>query len=154
MQNKVNLTEQNWGKYFSEIVATSEWEMFEFVLKGKEYSNDCARGTVCAQSLKKDTLAVRDTKIELIISLGPKEFEIANVKGHTEQEAILELLKQGFLRENIIPKDKYDADSEPGVVLKQVPEYGETVNAEAKVEIYINSYKGEENSSTSSKPNR
>lgn len=141
------------GKYFSEITDNSEWEMFEFVLKDKEYSNDYARGTVCAQSIKEGTQAARDTKIELVISLGPKEFEIANVKDHTEQEAVLELLKQGFLRENIKILEKYDEDSEPGVVLKQVPESGETINAEAVVEIYINSYKGEDNPSTSSDSN-
>ncbi len=142
------------GKYFSEIVDNSEWEMFEFVLKGKEYSNDCARGTVCAQSLKKDTLAVRDTKIELIISLGPKEFEIADVTYHTEQEAILELLKQGFLRENIVINKLKDSNEDYGIVLRQVPESGETVNAEAKVEISVNYYKGDDDSSTSSESNQ
>ncbi len=132
------------GKYFAEIVENDEWEMFEFVLGNKVYSNDCPKGTVCAQSVKEGSEAVRDTKIELTISLGPKEFKIANVIGLEEQEAVLELLKQGFLYENIKVLEKYDEESEPGIVLEQVPDFGETVNAEAVVEIYLNSYKGDE----------
>ena len=138
------------GEYFSKILENEEWEMFEFVLVDKAYSNDYARGTVCAQSVEAGTEAVRDTKIELTISLGPKEFKIANVEELSEQEALLELLKQGFLRENIIIREKEDTDSTPGIVLSQSPEYGETVNAEAIVEIYVNSYKGDDVSSKSS----
>lgn len=142
------------GEYFSKIIENDEWEMFEFVLADKAYSNDYARGTVCAQSVEAGNEAVRDTKIELTISLGPKEFKIANVEELSEQEAILELLKQGFLRENIIIREKEDTDSKPGIVLSQSPEYGETVNAEAIVEIYVNAYKGDDVSSKSSTSDR
>jgi beta-lactam-binding protein with PASTA domain len=48
------------------------------------------------------------------------------------------------LYENIKVLEKYDEESEPGIVLEQVPAFGETVNAEAVVEIYLNSYKGDE----------
>ncbi len=136
------------GKYYSEIIDNSEWDMFEFVLTDKAYSNDYPKGTVCAQTIKAGTEAVRDSKIELTISLGPKEISIANLKGLEEQEAKFELLKQGFLYENIKVTEKYDPDSEPGVVISQVPEYGEKVNTEIVVEIYINSYKDEDSSST------
>lgn len=136
------------GKYFHEITENTDWEMFEFVLVDKSYSNDCPKGTVCAQSIKAGNEAVRDTKIELTVSLGPKEISIANLKGLTEQEAKFELLKQGFLYENIKVLEKYDEDSEPETVLEQVPKYGEKVNTEVMVEIYINSYKEDEDSQT------
>ena len=142
------------GKYYSEIIDNSDWEMFEFVLADKTYSNDYPRGTVCAQSLKEGTEAVRDTKIELTVSLGPKEISIANLKGLDEQAAKLELLKQGFLYENIKVLEKYDEDSDPATVLEQSPKYGEKVNTEVVIEIYINSYKDDSNSSSSTKPNR
>ncbi len=132
------------GKYFSEITDNEDWEMFEFILKDKAYSNDCPKGTVCAQSVEKDTQSPRDTKIEVTISLGPKEFSIANLKGMTEDKAKFELLKQGFLYENIKVLEKYDEDSEPGTVVEQSPKYGEKVNSEAIVEIYLNSYKGDD----------
>ena len=142
------------GKYFSEVTDNSDWEMFEFVLVDKVFSNDYPRGTVCTQSLKEGTEAVRDTKIELTVSLGPKEISIANLKGLDEQSAKFELLKQGFLYENIKVLEKYDEDSDPETVLEQSPKYGEKVNTEVVIEIYINSYKGDDNSATSSRTKR
>jgi serine/threonine-protein kinase len=130
------------GKYFSEIIDNDEYEMFEFVLKDKAYSDNCPKGTVCDQSVDTGTQSPRDTKIEVTISLGPKEFAIANLKGMDEDSAKLELLKQGFLYENIKVLEKYDEDSEPNTVIEQSPKYGEKVNSEAVVEIYINSFKG------------
>ena len=142
------------GKYYSEIEDNADYEMFEIVLADKAYSNDCPKGTVCEQSVKKGEEVARDTKIELTISLGPKEISIANLKGLDELNAKFELLKQGFLYENIKVLEKYDEDSEPGVVLSQTPKYGEKVNTEVEVEIYIKSYKGSENSSNSSSAGR
>ena len=99
------------------------------------------RGQICAQSVAEGTGVVRDTKIELTISLGPKEIKIANVLGLDETNAKLELLKQGFLYDNIEVLEKYDEDHEPGVVLEQEPKYGTQVSADSAVKIYINSYK-------------
>ena len=135
------------GKYFSEIIDNDEYEMFEFILKDKEYSDSCPKGTVCAQSVGAGTQSPRDTKIEVTISLGPKEFAIANLKGMDEDSAKLELLKQGFLYENIKILEKLDMDSKPGTVIEQSPKYGEKVNSEAVVEIYINSFKGDNTTS-------
>lgn len=135
------------GKYFSEIIDDENYEMFEFVLKDKAYSDSCPKGTVCGQSVEAGTQSPRDTKIEVTISLGPKEFAIANLKGMDEESAKLELLKQGFLYENIKVLEKYDEDSEPNTVIEQSPKYGEKVNSEAVVEIYINSFKGNDTSS-------
>lgn len=128
------------GKYYSEIVDNSENEVFEFIIKGKEFSSKYPKGTVCAQSVAAGSEQPRDTKIELTISLGPNEIKIANLKGLDETNAKLELLKQGFLYDNIEVLEKYDDESEPGVVLEQTPKYGETVNTDVAVKIYINSY--------------
>ena len=118
------------------------YEKFEFVIKGKEYSDKYQRGQICAQSVAEGTGVVRDTKIELTISLGPKEIKIANVLGLDETNAKLELLKQGFLYDNIEVSEKYDEDHEPGVVLEQEPKYGTQASADSAVKIYINSYTG------------
>ena len=135
------------SKYYSEIIKEEDYEMFEFVIKGVEFSDDCPKGTICQQSLKSGTEAVRDTKIEVVISMGPKEISIANLMGFTEDEAVLELLKQGFIYENIKILEKYDEDSEPGTVIDQNPKYGDKVNTSVAVEIYINSYTGDTSSS-------
>ena len=140
------------GKYYAELTDTTVpeaevYEKFEFVIKGKEYSDKYQRGQICAQSVAEGTGVVRDTKIELIISLGPKEIKIANVLGLDETNAKLELLKQGFLYDNIEVSEKYDEDHEPGVVLEQEPKYGTQVSADSAVKIYINSYTGSPDSS-------
>ena len=133
------------GMYFSQLedVLKDEYENFTFEIKGQEYS-DKARGTISAQSINAGSSVVKGTKIELIISLGPKEIKIANVIGQTKDEAILELLKQGFIYENIIVEEKYDTSKNPDVVIKQTPTYGTKVNTNVGVTIYVNSYKGEE----------
>lgn len=140
------------GKYYAELADTTVpeaevYEKFEFVIKGKEYSDKYQRGQICAQSVAEGTGVVRDTKIELTISLGPKEIKIANVLGLDETNAKLELLKQGFLYDNIEVAEKYDEDHEPGTVLEQEPKYGTQVSADSAVKIYINSYTGSSGSS-------
>ncbi len=138
------------GKYFAEIIENEEYEMFEFSIESKVYSNTATRGTVCNQSVKSGTQAVRDTKIVLTISLGKQEIAIPNLKGMDELNAKLELLKQGFLYENIKVTEKYDGDSQPQTVLEQSPKYGEKVSTDTVVEIYINSYTGDSEESSSS----
>lgn len=140
------------GKYYAELADTTQpeseiYEKFEFIIKGKEFNDKYPRGQICAQSVAEGTGVVRDTKIELTISLGPKEIKIANVLGLDETKAKLELLKQGFLYDNIEVLGKYDEDREPSTVLEQEPKYGTQISADSAVKIYINSYKGSADSS-------
>lgn len=133
------------GKYYSQIVdgkaENEEYEHFEFSIKGKEYSDKYARGTVCKQSVQAGTTVEKKTKVELTISLGTQDIKVANVTGLDEQSAKIELLKQGFLYENIEVVEKYDSEAKSGVVLDQTPKYGEKVNSEIGVRIFVNSYK-------------
>lgn len=131
------------GKYFYQLEDEEDYERFRFVIKGKEFSDKYERGMICAQSIAAGTPVQNETEIQLTISLGSKELTVANVVGLDEMSAKLELLKQGFLYENIIVEEMYDSESAPGVVLRQTPEYNETVNAEILVTIYVNSYEGD-----------
>ncbi len=131
------------GKYYSEVIEVEENEHFVFVIKGKEYSTQ-PRGTICNQSVAKDSRVKDETEIELTISLGPKEFKMPSVLNKTEEEAKLELLKLGFLYSNIEVLDKYDEDYAPDQIIEQYPAAGTTVNGEIAIKIYKNSYKGEE----------
>ncbi len=131
------------GKYFYQLEDEEDYERFKFVIKGKEFSDKYERGMICAQSVAAGTQVQNETEIQLTISLGSKEFTIANVVGLDEMSAKLELLKQGILYENIIVEEMYDSESAPGVVLRQTPEYNETINAETLVTIYINTYEEE-----------
>ncbi len=139
------------NKFYSEIINDADNEPFEFVIKDKQYSNKYPKGTICSQSVKANSKAPRDTKIELVISLGPKEIKIANLDGYDENTAKIVLLQQGFLYENIIINtDMYDEEKEPGTVLDQSPKYGDTVNTEVTVTVYINGYKGDDDTSQNS----
>lgn len=132
------------GKYYSQIEDIEDYDKFKFVIQGKTYSDKYPRGAICAQSIAAGTGVVKNTTIQLTISLGSKEFKIANVTGFTKEEAIIELMKQGFLYENIIVEESYDRSEPSGVVLEQSPEAKEKVNAEAVIRIYINTYTEED----------
>lgn len=134
------------GTYYYELLEDidDKYERFKFSIKGQEYSDKYERGTICAQSVAAGTTVQNETEIQVTISLGPKEFTIANVVGLDEMSAKLELLKQGFLYSNIEVIDRYDSEAEPGIVLEQSPAYGDNVTAQSYIKIYINSYKGDE----------
>lgn len=139
------------GKYYAEVKNNDEYEMFVFDVIDKVYSDSVPKGAIVSQSIAPTTEKKykRDTKIEFVISLGAKEIKMPNLIGMTEDEAILELLKHGFMYEFINSDsekeyEKYDEDSKPGVVLKQSPEYGTKVSTDIAVEFYVNSYTGEE----------
>lgn len=133
------------GKTYAEILEDEGNENFIFIIKdAKVYSSDYARGQICKQSVKKGTEVKKETKIELTISLGSKEFKMPNVVGLDEQTAKLELLKAGFLYENIKVLEKYDENSETEKILEQTPEYSKKVNADMVVSIYKNTYQGED----------
>ena len=130
------------GQTYTEISENNEYEKFDIIIADKAFSDKYPAGTVCEQSVAANSQVEKDTKIELTISVGPKEIKIASVKGFEEKDALLELLKQGFLYNNIEVLEKYDQDSKPGIVLEQNPAAGSQVSTESKVEIYINSYEG------------
>ncbi len=137
------------GSFYHQLMDNEKLERFEIVIKGKEYSDEYERGMICAQSVAAGTAVEDGTEIQITISLGPKEVTVANVVGLDEQSAKLELLKQGFLYDNIIVVEKYDSESEPGIVLEQDPAFGEPISTESIVHIYVNSYKGDNFSSSS-----
>lgn len=133
------------GKTYSEILENEEeYEKFQIIIADKAFSDKYPVGAICAQSLEPKSQVEKDTAIQITISLGAKEIEIASVKNLEEQAAKLELLKQGFLYSNIEVMEKYDEDAMPGVVLEQEPKAKTKVSTDIKVKIFINSYKGEE----------
>ena len=129
------------GKYYADIIEDDKYEMFQFVIIDKAYSDKYTKGMICAQSLEEGKEVERDTKIELTISLGSQEVTMPNLKGLTAAEAQLELLKQGFLYQNIEIKEKEDRDLPPETVVDQAPKFGDKVSTEIKATIYVNSYK-------------
>ena len=132
------------GKTYDEVIKSDENKPFEIIFKGGAYSTKYPKGQICAQSVKKGSEVAWETKIEITLSLGPKEIKVPNVVGLDELSAKIELLKAGFIYENIEVLEKYDENSEPGKVLEQTPEFKTTTNGFVDVKIYVNSYKGED----------
>ena len=140
------------GEYYADIIENEEYERFEFVIVDKQFSDEVPKGTVCSQSVKKDADVAKDTKIELVISLGPSTVKIANVlDGKTPNEAVMELLKQGFLYENIVVEHKYDESKSAGTIIAQEPKYGTEVSVDSRITLYVNDYAGEETASTTAR---
>lgn len=132
------------GEYYSAIVENEENENFVIKIKGKEFSNS-PRGTVIRQSVAKDSRVKKDTEIEVVISLGKQEFKMPSVLNMTKEEAIIALLKAGFLYENIDDTlEKYDEEYAPNVIIEQYPAAGDTVNADIAIKIYTNTYEGDD----------
>ncbi len=135
------------GKYFSDLTELQEedelYEKFTFTIKDKEYSDKYPKGTICSQSIKAGEEVQKETEIKVVISLGPKEIKIANVVGLTPDAAKLELLKQGFLYDNITIEEMYNSEKEPGTILEQEPKFGSSVNTEVGVKLFVNTYTGE-----------
>lgn len=132
------------GKYYTELKDIEDYKRFKFVIKGKEFNDKFAKGQICSQSVAAGTNVEKNTTIEIFISLGPSEVKIANILGLDLLNAKVELLKQGFLYDNIEVLEKYDEDRTPGTVIEQEPKQGTSVNTEVAIKVYVNSYTGEE----------
>ncbi len=128
------------GKYYSELKKLPDCDYFKISISGKTFSNTVPRGAICSQSVEAGKQLTRDSQINIVISLGPKSFRMANVVGQTRDKALIDLLKQGFLYNNIEVLEKEDPDSKPDVVLKQDPKPGEELTSDDSVTIYVNSY--------------
>lgn len=132
------------GKFYHELEELEHYERFKFSIKGKEYSDKFERGMICAQTVAAGSTVKNETEIQVTISLGPKEFKMKDVTGLDENSAILELLKQGFLYDNIIVETREDSTKKPETVITQFPEKNEKVTHESVIRIEVNSYKLEE----------
>ena len=126
------------GKYYSQIGEDDAVDKFVVNIDDKAFSNSAPKGTIISQSLPEGSKAVAKSEIKVVISLGPKTVRIANVLKLEPNEAKIELLKQGFLYENIEVIEKLDPDEKPNTVIKQDPEYGKEVSPDSSVKIYVN----------------
>lgn len=119
-------------------------ERFELFIIGKEYSDELPRGKVTRQTVEAGKSVVKDTEIGLYISLGPRNVSMPKILGLTQDEALLVLLKTGFLPENIeFLDDIYDDTASPLVALRVNYNEGDKVSLDSAITIYINSYTGD-----------
>lgn len=99
-----------------------------------DYSSTIEKGCVISQQYQEGVELERNTQVELVVSLGPLEYEIEDFAGMTidEVEALLADYKLVFS-----PQFIYDDEIEMGKAIRTVPVKGTVVKAGATVAVYI-----------------
>ncbi len=128
------------GKFYADICNNEDYENFKFEIASTEFSDSIPVGAVVSQDVKNGTQVKKGTVIKLTISSGSKTVKMPSLQGLKPEEAILTLLKNGFLYSNIeIDKESMlDEDKKLGVTINQEPKAGTTVSRFENVKVYIN----------------
>ena len=127
----------------AEILNDDNYDVFKFSVSGKRYDNQVPKGAIIEQSVKANTNVHKDTEITVVVSLGPQNVTVPSVKGKTEEEAIIALLKAGFLYDNIKIQHMFDESEPPLKAVETDPAVGAKVNVDGRIFLKINDYKGE-----------
>lgn len=136
----------------SEILSVEDTEMIElnenFKIIWERKTDDSEKGTILSQSVTKDDKVEKGTEITLEVSIGNGMVKVPDVVDMLEDEAIIELCKSGFMYQNIVVQEVYDANEKGGVVLEQSIESGEKVVEFAMIRIKVNSQDVEKTTTT------
>ena len=128
------------GKYYADLEDEESLEKFQIKIVGKEYSDQYERGMICKQSIDPGKQEAYNTVIEITISLGTKEIKMPSLLGKDKESAKVELLKAGFLYQNIKIVSSNERGKTPGTVTEQKPVSGTRVSPEEEVTIAIALY--------------
>ncbi len=112
-------------------------ELNKINLKNKitnAYSSTVAKGLVISQQYKEGTLLERNTVVQLVISLGPVQYEIIDYTGKTYEEVEAILTEHELI---CSPVFIYDSEVPIGGIIKTEPEIGEILSSGASVKVYI-----------------
>lgn len=137
------------GQSYSDIIENLDYtDYYEFRIVGKEYSNDYPAGTVFKQSPEAESAVEKGTKVSLYISLGSEKITVPNLIGCTVDEAKLKLYEAGFPFSSVSIVEKYDETKKPSVIIEADQKTGAKVLPDARLTLYFNTYKGEEEDSS------
>ena len=151
--DRSKITVPDFTKYTaSEILSVEDTEMIElnenFKIIWERKTDDAEKGTILSQSIKKDDKVEKGTEITLEVSIGNGTVKVPDVVDMLEDDAIIELCKSGFMYQNIVVQEVYDANEKGGVVLEQSIESGEKVVEFAMIRIKVNSQDVEKTTTT------
>ncbi|MBQ4153994.1 MAG: PASTA domain-containing protein [Clostridia bacterium] len=127
---------------YASLIDNDEYKKwFIFSVVKKEYNDKVERGKVCGQSVAVGTNAKRDTKVELTISLGPKEVTLSKkLAGMTKDQAYVTLLELGFDPANIeFVEKRGDTATKEEVIIEASPELGSKLSPDEAIILYYNS---------------
>lgn len=136
------------GQKYADVMENTEYtNLFKFTVANKEFSDNVPRGYVISQNPTKEQAVKKESTIELVLSLGPKEVGVPNLVGKTYEEAVLELLKQGFIEENIKMIKVYDSTQPYKVVIETEPSANVKVDTASRIVLRVNQYDPNDTSS-------
>lgn len=128
------------GKTYAEVLNNIDYTLnFEFVENETEFSNDYERGYIIDQEPKSDQSVKKGTEIKLKVSAGSRKITVPNVIGKTEKDAVYELLKKGFLFDNIQILETHDTSKPDGQVIATEPAAKTKISRNAGVVVRVNS---------------
>ncbi len=131
------------GLKYADVINNIDFEgVYKFKVTAKQYSDTYKAGYIISQSPAEGTTVEKNTTIEVVLSLGPYYMSMPDLIGMTKDEAILALLKAGFAYDNIVFSERYDEEKAPSTVIGTEPGLGQSVNADSRIEVIINSFKG------------
>lgn len=116
-----------------ETIAKLEERELKYKLLYEE-NETVAEGCVASQSIASGTVIDKDDVIEVIISTGPPKFEMVDVVGMTEAEAITTLQELGLV---VTVEYEYDNSTQSGTVISQSEDVGTKVNKGYEITVVI-----------------
>lgn len=119
---------------FDEIC--SNYPNFKFAVLGKKYS-DKSVGIVVGQDATPGSQISRDTVINLSLSLGQEYVALPNLKGYSNDKALIELFKCGFSYSNILVYEIEDDSVDYGCVVKTDPASPASISRDSQITVYI-----------------
>lgn len=126
---------------YSEIVGDVKYNQnFKFKITDIQFHDTIPEGAVVSQTVGAGEKVKPDTEIGLVISSGPAEIVMPDLKGKTPDEARFKLLELGFSADSIQIIEKHDEDEQPQVIISSEIKPGEKVSRFSVVVLFFNTY--------------
>ncbi len=130
------------GEYLAKVkedityTAVCDWN---FEITGTQYSETYPAGQIISQNVKQGAAIEKGAIIGFVISIGKQNSTMPDIRGLTKEEALIELLKEGFEYDLISFVDYYDGSMPHGVVVEFTPTAGVSINPYSTfIEIKLN----------------
>lgn len=107
---------------------------FQIVKENTQNDDSAPAGQILKQSPAKNTEVKKNAKIEVIVSLGPKQVQVPYVTNQTQSDAVAQLTASGL---QYTVQSINDSGVAVGSVVKTDPTAGTTVNSGSSVTLYI-----------------
>ena len=127
------------GKQYGDVDGNDDYRYFVISIADQQFSKEPA-GEIIAQSVQEGKDVKEGTEIKLTVSLGSEKIKVPSLLDYDRDYAVMQLLKAGFIYDNIELDDEtmLDPTKEPGLVIKQEPKENSEISRFSKIKLYIN----------------